>query len=154
MAARPDLAAAESTGARKPLLHSLIGYRLRRAWIRMRVDFATTMAPLELRPVLFAVLEVVGAAPGIIQMRVGTELGIQRANLVPLIAELEGRGLLLRRPSPHDRRAFALFLTPAGAALLDKAERMVRAHEDRVLASLSERDRRTLLELLEKIGTE
>jgi DNA-binding MarR family transcriptional regulator len=153
VAAKPDPDTG-STQAGRSLLDGLVGYRLRRASGVMMADFATAMAPLALRPVLFAMLCVIRSSPGIIQMGLGTELGIQRANLVPLVNELAGRDLIERRPAPRDRRAFALYLTPAGERLLDEAETMVLAHEDRVLKRLSRTERARLLELLEKIAAE
>jgi DNA-binding MarR family transcriptional regulator len=145
---------AESPAGPPSLLDSLVGYRLRRASGRMMSDFATSMSPLQLRPVLFAMLCVIRANPGIIQMGLGAELGIQRANLVPLVNELSARGLVERRPAPNDRRAFALHLTPQGEALLEKAEAMVSAHEDRMLSALTKSERTKLLELLAKIAAD
>jgi DNA-binding MarR family transcriptional regulator len=153
VAAKPVPEAAQ--GAGKPdLLDTLVGYRLRRASGRMMADFAISMAPLALRPVLFAMLCTIRANPGIIQMGLGTELGIQRANLVPLVNELSARGLIERRPAPNDRRAFALHLTPAGEQLLAEAELLVLAHEERMLAGLTRAERAKLLGLLAKIAAE
>ena len=153
MAAKPDPQA--SPGAEPSnLLDGLVGYRLRRASGRMMADFATSMAPLALRPVLFAMLCTIRANPGIIQMGLGTELGIQRANLVPLVNELTARALIERRPAPNDRRALALYLTQAGEALLAEAETMVLDHEERMLSALSRAERAKLLELLAKISAD
>ena len=150
MAAKPDAGAEEREG----LLDGLVGYQLRRASNRMMSDFAATMGPLALRPVLFAMLEVLRSNPGIIQMGLGTERGIQRANLVPLVNELTSRALIDRRPAPNDRRALALHLTEAGLRLLDEAEAMVRAHEERMLSALSRSERGKLLELLGKVAAD
>lgn len=136
------------------LLEGLVGYHLRRATNRILADFAVTTGPLALRPVLFAMLEVVRTNPGIIQTGLGTQLGIQRANLVPLVNELTARDLIERRPAPNDRRAFALYLTADGARLLDEAEALVLAHEERMLASLSGAERDKLLELLRRIAVD
>src|SRR4051812_32198751 len=53
------------------VLDGLVGYRLRRASARMMSDFASSMSPLALRPVLFAMLCVIRGNPGIIQMGLG-----------------------------------------------------------------------------------
>jgi DNA-binding MarR family transcriptional regulator len=146
----PELQEQKST----ELLESLVGYRLRRANGRMMTDFASTLAPLAIRPVLFGMLAVIRVSPGIIQMALGTELGIQRANLVPLVNELESRGLVERRPAPRDRRAAALYLTRAGEALFEEAVALVREHEERMLRRLSASERTKLIELLGKIAAE
>lgn len=153
MAARPHLAAVNEEPP-TALLERLAGYRLRRANSRMMADFAAALAPLAIRPVLFGMLAVIHARPGIIQMGLGAELGIQRANLVPLINELQGRGLVDRRPAPNDRRAAALYLTGAGERLFDEALALVNGHEEAMLRQLSAAERKKLIELLGKIAPE
>jgi DNA-binding MarR family transcriptional regulator len=152
VAAKPASdASPEPQGVR---LDDLVGYRLRRATGRMMSHFISSTAPLALRPGLFGMLCVVRDHPGIIQMALGAELGIQRANLVPLVNELAERELIERRPAPNDRRAFALHLTPGGKRLLDQAEAMVLEHEERMLSALSMAERAKLLELLAKIAAD
>ncbi len=136
------------------LLDGLVGYALRRAHNRMMADLMPILGSISLRPVLFAMLSVIRANPGIIQMGLGTELGIQRANLVPLINELTSRNLIVRRADPRDRRALTLHLTAAGEALLDEAAGLIGKHEKRMLTRLSVAERNKLLELLEKIAAE
>jgi DNA-binding MarR family transcriptional regulator len=135
-----------------PLLGSLVGYAVRRANNRIMTDLGICLAPLGLRPATFAILATIDAHPGIIQAGVGAILGIQRANLVPLLSELAGRRLIERRPAPHDNRAQALILTATGKDLLHEASREVRMHEDRMLMQLDARDRETLVALLGEIG--
>jgi DNA-binding MarR family transcriptional regulator len=154
VAAKADLAVAAQAERPVSLLVDLVGYALRRANNRMMADLSPVLARLALRPVLFAILTVIRANPDIIQMGLGAELGIQRANLVPLINELTGRQLIVRRADPRDRRALTLHLTPAGEALLDEAATLIWAHEERMLATLSAAERIKLLELLEKIAAE
>jgi len=154
LAAKADLAPADLQESPTGTLDGLVGYRLRRANGRMMGDFSTTLAALAIRPVLFAILSVVRTQPGIIQMGVGNELGIQRANLVPLINELTERGLVERRSAPGDRRATALVLTGEGERLYAQAEALVREHEERMLRRLSASERTKLIELLAKIAAD
>ena len=139
--------------ARSTLLESLVGYCLRRASNALLADFMTAMAELGLRPALFAMLAVARENPGINQSALGRALGIQRANLVPLIAELAGRGLIERRPVDGDRRAVAVHLTEEGDKLLVQAERRVRPHEDRMLRELTGEERESLRDMLNRIAT-
>lgn len=143
-----------SVEPRLETLRTLVGYGLRRAAGRMMSDLRTTLSPLGLRPVLYAIIEMVRAEPGIIQMAVGNELGIQRANLVPLVNDLESRGLLERRVARHDRRAFALFLTPEGEDLHRKATKLIMEHEERTVGALSPGERATLLQLLDRVAVD
>jgi hypothetical protein len=85
-------------------------------------------------------------------MAVGSILGIQRANLAPLINELTSRGLVERRAAPNDKRALALCLTSEGQGLLREARARALEHEDRILSGFTTGQRRQLLNLLGKIG--
>ena len=136
------------------LLDSLVGYRLRQAMTRVFADFLVTMEDMQLRPVPFAILAVIRENPGINQTTLGGTLGIQRTNLVPLIGELKTRALVERRPVPTDRRAFALHLSPTGERIFAQAAQRVIAHEERLLGGISVDQRRLLLDLLDRIGSE
>jgi DNA-binding MarR family transcriptional regulator len=151
--ARPSPSAA-ADGATPSLLSELVGYHLRLANSRMMNDVKASLSPLGLSPVLFAILELVRAEPGMIQTAVGTELGIHRANLVPLVNQLMDRGLIARRIASHDRRALSLHLTAAGEGLLEKATWLVLEHEQRTLARLTPSERSRLIELVDKIAGE
>jgi DNA-binding MarR family transcriptional regulator len=146
----------EVTGGGKVRLGTLdgrIGYALRRAQLAVFADFIASLEGLGLRPVTYSVLEIVAANPGLTQAAVGEALGIQRANLVPLVAELEQQGWLQRMPAAGDRRAMALELTPPGRAQLLVARRRVALHESRVAGRLGRAGRRDLLELLKRLAT-
>jgi MarR family transcriptional regulator, organic hydroperoxide resistance regulator len=64
-----------------------------------------------------------------------TELGLSSGGASKLVDRLEVRGYCRRRPNPGDRRSSLLELTPAGAALLGAAERIVEAGLDDLLGS-------------------
>jgi len=140
---------------RKPFkigkLSELAGYHLRRASTIFAIDFRATVEGTGMRQVLFGVLAVVEANPGISQGAVGTALGIKRANMVSLINELVDGGLLERSVIPEDRRAYSLALTPAGAAMIANCMQKITAHEARLLSPLSEAEREMLLDLLTRI---
>ncbi|WP_114952110.1 MarR family winged helix-turn-helix transcriptional regulator [Sphingosinicella terrae] len=145
------LEAADGLEARSELLEGLIGYALRRTTIVVMADFIDAMEGLGMRPVLFSMLAVIRENPGINQTTLGRALGIQRANLVPLVNELISRRLVDRRRHPKDGRAFALFMNGEGGLLLDEAIARVSRHEERVLAGLGDAERRQLLTLLNKV---
>jgi DNA-binding MarR family transcriptional regulator len=64
---------------------------------------------------------------------------------------LETAGLVERRPDPADRRGRLVALTPKGKAAVDRAVVDHLANEQRLLAALSARERRTLSGLLRKL---
>ena len=133
------------------VLEHLAGYHLRRASGAFGADFARAMEGTGMRQVLFGILSVVGANPGINQGAAGRSLGIQRANMVTLINQLADLGLLDRQTAADDRRALALSLTDAGERMLEECVERIEAHEEQMLAGLTAAERRTLLGLLMKI---
>ncbi|WP_196259296.1 MarR family winged helix-turn-helix transcriptional regulator [Pelagibacterium limicola] len=131
---------------------SIIGYRLRRAQLAIFQQFLSTFETLNLRPAEFSVLVLIGNNPGRKQTEIAEVLGIKRANFVTLINRLDSRGLTERRVVPGNRRANALYLTPAGAGLLEEARRLQDAFETRCVEKLGGPEARdTLLDLLEKL---
>ncbi|MDB5512455.1 MAG: MarR family transcriptional regulator [Enterovirga sp.] len=129
-------------------LPDLVGYTLRRAQIAFFRSFARGFADLDIRPTQLGMLTLVEANPGIKQSDLAAALGIQRANIVPLIDGLAARGLLVRAKASADRRSHALRLTPAGRTLLAELKRREAALEGRVAAAIGNADRRRLVKLL------
>jgi DNA-binding MarR family transcriptional regulator len=70
---------------------------------------------------------------------------------VRLVADMDKRGLIVRRPHPTDGRALGLHLTADGKKLMREAEVTARDLEDRVAAGLTSTERETLMTLLQKV---
>ena len=134
------------------LLGGLIGYQVRRAQVAVFQHFAEAFAALELTPGQLGALLLIQANPGLSQSALGGALGVDRSTVVPLIDRLEARGLVVRAASPRDRRSHALQLAPGGVRLLAEAEGRLREHEAAIAGRLDAAERRTLLELLSRIG--
>jgi DNA-binding MarR family transcriptional regulator len=131
---------------------SFVGYAVRRAQIAIFGDFLESLREVDLRPAQFGVLVVIDDHPGMRQSDVCAGLGIQKANFVPLISELEARGLVVREPGANDRRAYALHLTAQGAALLRRARELHARHEARLTERIGRRGRAQLLLLLNRLA--
>jgi DNA-binding MarR family transcriptional regulator len=133
-------------------LPELVGYHLRMAQVTVFRDFDRELAGLDMTPAIFGVLEVLQHNKGLTQTRLATAIGLDRSSLVPLLDKLQKRNLVAREASVKDRRSNHLFLTPEGRQLLVKADKRVKLHEQRVLASLSKTEVKQLIKLLMKIG--
>jgi DNA-binding MarR family transcriptional regulator len=133
------------------VLEALVGYTARRAWLTVTELFAERMAPFGLKQVDFSVLSLLAHNPGATSRQLCATLDILPPNLVSLIAGMDSRGLIERRPHPHDGRAIGLHLTAAGEALVREAERTVVELETEASASLTQRERDTLIKLLQKV---
>jgi len=129
-----------------------LGFSLRRAQLSAFKDFGRYMEDLNLRPAQFAVLVLVRENPGFSQSTIGQILGIQRANFVSLLDELEKRGWVERRSSQKDRRSFALHLTKQGEAFMKQANDTHAELEKALTQRLGEQETMLLLRLLNEFA--
>ena len=144
-----------STGApglrSEDALDAQIGYNLRRASAFALNDFAVELADAALRPVTYGMLALIDEKPGIRAAELCRLLGMKSANMAPLLADLEERGLVERDDHAEDKRVQVLALTPAAREAMPGWRRQVRRHEDRFLQRLTKKERATLLRLLRLI---
>jgi DNA-binding MarR family transcriptional regulator len=133
------------------VLEAFVGYNARRAWLTVTAVFSERMAAYGLKQADFSVLSLLAHNPGATSRQLCATLDILPPNLVSLIATMDSRGLIERRPHPHDGRAVGLHLTPAGEALVRDAERTVVELEADASARLTPRERETLIRLLKKV---
>lgn len=132
-------------------LRTLVGYNARRAALSIIEVFVERMGVYELKVVEFSVLCLVAHNPGITSRQLCSALEVMPPNLVGLVATLERRGLIERRPHPSDGRAVGLHLTDEGAGLTARAEHTARDLEIDATSRLTATERQTLIRLLQKI---
>ncbi|PBB24592.1 MULTISPECIES: MarR family transcriptional regulator [unclassified Mesorhizobium] len=135
-------------------LDAQIGYNLKRASAFALNDFTVELTEAGLRPVTYGMLALIDERPGIRAAELCRLLGMKSANMAPLLAELEERGLVERDDHAEDRRVRILTLTPAARQAMPGWRRQVRRHEDRFLQRLTKKERATLLRLLRLIWTD
>lgn len=133
------------------MLESFVGYNARRAWLAVSTVFAERMADFGLKQVDFSVLSLIAHNPGATSRQLCATLDILPPNVVSLIAGMDARGLIERRPHPHDGRAIGLYLTPAGEGLVREAEQTVMQLEMECSEGLTARERDQLIRLLKKM---
>jgi DNA-binding MarR family transcriptional regulator len=92
------------------------------------------------------------ASEGQSQQALSIALGIHRSAVVALVDDLEQRGLAERRRDPVDRRAYTLYLTPAGRDLLDNLERIADERDVELLSALKASERSQLNSLLQRVA--
>jgi DNA-binding MarR family transcriptional regulator len=86
------------------------------------------------------------------QQALSVALGLHRSAVVALVDDLEHRGLAERRRDPVDRRAYTLYLTPAGRKVLAELELLAEKDEDELLTALDVSERSTLISLLQRLA--
>jgi DNA-binding MarR family transcriptional regulator len=125
-----------------------LGYAVRRFQLWIFQDFIRTLSAVELTPTQYSVLTVIGENPSLTQMAVANRLGIERARLVHLLDNLEGRNLVKRIPSKIDRRSHSLHLTPSGEVSLRHFKLLAAEHERHVVEKIGKENREQLLKIL------
>jgi DNA-binding MarR family transcriptional regulator len=88
-------------------------------------------------------------AEGSTQVALADRLEMQPISLARILDKLQDNDWIERRPSPTDRRAFQLYLTPAAKPLLEQLTRIGRATREEALAGVSTADIQRLARTLE-----
>jgi DNA-binding MarR family transcriptional regulator len=128
---RPDLAA---------MLHPLL-----------RALIAAELPVLEEHEVSmwgYAVLTALDDTPVRTQAALADAIGADKSRIIGTLDELQDSGLIERTPDPSDRRVRLLSITPKGRRVRRSVRKGIRAHEDRILATLPPADRQTFLHVI------
>ena len=127
-------------------LRNYPGYALRRASAARIADFNHRLAPSAVTFTEASVMMVVHTNPGATLSAIGRMLDIQRANMTPLVARLEARGLIDR--TPVNGRAHGLSLSESGLAMQAEVSAIVDAYEKALLSLVPKALRPHLLPIL------
>ena len=112
-------------------------------------SLAEQLTPLDLRPTDASVLVTIQANPRIRQSEIGRMLDIRSANMAPLIAKLDQRGLIEREQV--DGRSQCLTLTAAGGALASQALAVMQQHDAEIRARIPQETQQPFLNALTAI---
>jgi DNA-binding MarR family transcriptional regulator len=99
----------------------------------------------------YGVLSALRDEPMRAQAALARAIGADKTRLIPVLDELQRRGLIEREPDPADRRVRLLGLTPAGRDLHERVQAAIRAAEVRLLDRLPAPDRAALLRSLQAL---
>lgn len=110
---------------------------------------ARELAPLDLRPSEASVLVVIEANPNITQSEIGRMLEIAGANMAPLVSRLEKRELVERQPV--DGRSHGLVLSAAGRSLCLRTSKVMKSHEDDLMAKIPPAQRAAFVSMLQAL---
>ena len=79
------------------------------------------LSPHELTLEQFQTLKILGQNTGLTQRQLGLETNKNPANMTRILDRLAMKSLITRQADPNDRRAYLVFLTDQGRALLEEA---------------------------------
>jgi DNA-binding MarR family transcriptional regulator len=94
-----------------------------------------------LTPRQLAVLVTVANNEGLSQTGLVDRTGIDRSTLADIVRRMQRKGLLQRRRTKEDARAYAVKLTDEGRKVLRTAEPLARRVDDRILDALPGKQR-------------
>jgi len=113
--------------------------------------FQAEMSGGDLTPRQYAILVTVSQNEGLSQTHLVDKTGIDRSTLADIVRRLLKKGLLQRRRTKDDARAYSVKLTEEGTRVLKSAEPMARKVDDRILAALPGQQRERFVQDLNTI---
>lgn len=125
------------------------GHLLRRAH-QIAGGMFDDLVGLDVTPNQYAILRMVHEQPGIDQVSLARQIGLDTSTAALTAARLGTRDLLTRSVSEVDRRLLRLTLTAQGEALLESTVGNVRQMREKLLSSLPPEDREVFMALLRK----
>lgn len=135
------------------LAHDLVGYQLALATVVTHQVFDERVGhPEDLRRVEFTILALVRDNPDVTARQIARALAVTPPNIAIWLDRLESRALVVRTRSTADGRVQHVRVTPAGAALVDRAARALLEGERQALDTLTAAERAMLVELLHKVA--
>ncbi|MBR0894403.1 MarR family transcriptional regulator [Bradyrhizobium tropiciagri] len=127
------------------------GYLFRRMQQIAVALFIEECRAFDLTPVQYAALVTISTHPGIDATRLSAVIAFDRSTLGNVIERLQAKEFIARKPSPEDKRVKLLYLTKAGASVLNEIMPAVDKAQARMLQPLKPADRKTLLSLLTQL---
>ena len=139
---------AEPAGA---ALWSRPGFLVRRLHQIHAAMFAEECGAFNITPVQYGLMTILLEQPGLDQISLASELGIDRTNVADVLVRLEVRSLVRRQVSRADRRMKLASLTNEGETLTRRMESHMKRAQERLMAPFGESDRATFLKLLGRL---
>jgi DNA-binding MarR family transcriptional regulator len=127
-----------------------IGYLLKRVQHSLRLAMDEKLREYELSTPQYAALWALGREPGLSGAELARRCFVRPQTMSEILANLEGRKLVERRPHPVHRRVVEVRLTEAAVGLMGPCEEAVRIIDERMLQGLSPQGRQTLCEGLQR----
>ena len=127
------------------------GYLFRRMQQIAVSIFMEECRAFDLTPVQYAALVAIHTHPGIDATRLSAVIAFDRSTLGSVIARLQAKDLVERKPAPEDKRIKLLHLTKSGAAILREIIPAVERAQARMLEPLKQADRKALMGLMSQL---
>jgi len=124
-----------------------IVYLLKRAELAVRGCVELAFAAVDLTPSQYFILFRVKCGAATSSAELARAMGVLPQSMTELLAPLEKRGAIVRRPDPANNRILRIELTPAGIRLFEKGTEIAVRMERELLEGFQEQDLLTLRRL-------
>ncbi len=125
------------------------GYQLKRASHALRMQMDAVLREIGLTTPQYSTLTIITEQPGLSGAGLARRCFVTPQTMNMIVANLEEAGLLVRRPHPEHGRTLQAYVTPKAESLLQEAHRRVSDVEERMLASMPQKQRREFTEALQ-----
>ncbi|MDX2307853.1 MAG: MarR family transcriptional regulator [Hyphomicrobium sp.] len=145
---------AKDTSLREPAMGKLERspiHQLHRAGQCAADIFVAEMGGGDITPRQYAVLLTVSQNEGLSQTQLVEKTGIDRSTLADIVRRMLKKGLLSRRRTKDDARAYAVKLTEEGWRTLKFADPVAKRVDDRILSALPTQQRERFIQDLNTI---
>jgi len=130
-----------------------LGFLVNRVALRMKDMLDRELRPHDVTCEQWAVLNRIWEEDGLSQKEIAERTFKDEPNTARIVAKLERKGLVSRRPDPADRRALQVLLTDRGRALRPVLVPLAEAGNRRASDGLSDEELATLVALLDRVYT-
>jgi DNA-binding MarR family transcriptional regulator len=136
-------------------MDNAVGYAIGHAAARLKIGLRRVFvaAGHDVTPEQWVVLYRLYESQGLTQCGLGERTVKDKTTITRILDRLEDKDLVTRRRDATDRRSQRIFLTPAGAALVEALVPLVRRYAAEAFADVPPDDRRTLARILGNIET-
>lgn len=126
------------------------GYLVKRVQVALRVAMDRALESDGLTTPQYAVLSALQKAPGLSNAELARRAFVTPQTMIRIVSSLEERGLVTRVEHPSHGRILETRLAAAGQKAVNACHQRVKRVENRMEGDLSETERRTLVDLLER----
>lgn len=155
---RTTASTADEATTRPPEAHTSIwerpGFLVRRLHQIHVAMFLDAMSDENITPIQYGLLSILVDRPGLDQLSLAEELGIDRANVADILNRLEQRKLLTRLTDPNDKRRKICLPMPEGIAFVQKYHDSMQKAQESLLEPLTPQERKTFVALLRRLVDE
>lgn len=133
------------------LLSELLDYRIRSAQLFTFERFRHLATHLGITSGQAGALVLIANNPGISQANLARAMRIERATMGTTISRMIDHGWVDRLQNSGNRRAYALFLSTKGTALMENLLPIMKEHDRLIKSNLTDEEAQTLNSLLQKM---